>query len=781
MNEPIHIEKQVFKIGFIFILLIGALIFPKEIAAQDKVKIAPSQIELDSLEAVKSPTGLKKILQAIKFRENRNRNEKERVYKFMLDLIEKEKLKIDPETVNEIMKNLDAIQGDIDAIKTTNDFINTENESFGKKIDSIIVAYDLDKKASKTVIDSLKVQMTSVIQEKTDSTSKAKQQLRDSIQVLLKELRGVQYSCNCEGIFSESFTKKDSLDVLKQCLHLKTNIIGWHNSWNKTEFKNYNYNYLSAINLYGYKLTASGRCANPSVIDEFEKSGGVIEFAQSKCSDVHLTVYNKKPSQIARFLNSAEAQMVFFEELEILIERNQLNGVNIFFENIPVTYDGLFTLFIDELHRRLKEIGEEITLNITIPAISSTTNLKHISAYNFKKLNPMVDYYLVLTDRMTPLKNKLALASSPLYNSDRYGQRTIASTINFYSNGKIPTHKLIMSVSYLGIDWHVEDFLGSVITSTKGKDIKYNKIITTYQNNYAPGRTIVTGFDSIQVAAYLDITEQGLYKDDEPEYRQIWYENSQSLSLKYKWALENNLGGVSIRGLGYDDGYADLWDAIGTTLVEILTNEDKNPKSKKTEYCTYRPEDHDFGIFKKNDWTGIWDQQQVYDSTKVKSGYFGVFMQDTHWAVRPKLKYKTNTSSSTIEDEDNKLLNDKDTCQSLIKRWFFYSISAYRFAILCVVILTVLLFWMYHLSRFDSQSEKKRIMISRVSILLLLLGLTSFLAGLYLDPRHPSIGASNQGDSGLDVVFEIAIPSLIIGGILVRLAFNGKFKRSNLP
>ena len=51
----------------------------------------------------------------------------------------------------------------------------------------------------------------------------------------------------------------------------KTNIIGWHNSWNKTEYLNYNYAYLSAINLYGFELSASGKSRNPDDLKEFLK------------------------------------------------------------------------------------------------------------------------------------------------------------------------------------------------------------------------------------------------------------------------------------------------------------------------------------------------------------------------------------------------------------------------------------------------------------------------------------------------------------------------------
>ncbi|MCH7859431.1 MAG: hypothetical protein IID14_06995, partial [Candidatus Marinimicrobia bacterium] len=58
------------------------------------------------------------------------------------------------------------------------------------------------------------------------------------------------------------------------------------------------------------------------------------------------------------------------------------------------------------------------------------------------------------------------------------------------------------------------------------------------------------------------------YDDGGP--RQVWFDDSLSLALKYNLAVEKDLAGVGMWALGYDDGRPELWgalaDYLGTTV-----------------------------------------------------------------------------------------------------------------------------------------------------------------------------------------------------------------------
>jgi hypothetical protein len=45
-------------------------------------------------------------------------------------------------------------------------------------------------------------------------------------------------------------------------------------------------------------------------------------------------------------------------------------------------------------------------------------------------------------------------------------------------------------------------------------------------------------------------------------YHQVWYDNAQSMGLKYDLAVEENLMGIGMWALGYDGSRSELWDLI---------------------------------------------------------------------------------------------------------------------------------------------------------------------------------------------------------------------------
>ena len=50
----------------------------------------------------------------------------------------------------------------------------------------------------------------------------------------------------------------------------------------------------------------------------------------------------------------------------------------------------------------------------------------------------------------------------------------------------------------------------------------------------------------------------------------MWYDDSLSLSLKYQFAKEQQLAGVGMWALGYDEGHDELWGAIESQFFVSL-------------------------------------------------------------------------------------------------------------------------------------------------------------------------------------------------------------------
>lgn len=181
MNNRTGIKKSVYKIRWAVILLAVAFQFEMASSAQDS--ITPATVVLDSTLTFEKgdTTFFQKIIQPFKFRNNRNRNEKERIYYFMQNLVENGKAKVDSATVSDIMEQLDTM--------------NMNSETIIKNIDAIVASYQLDKKASKETIDSLKIQIETVVQEIAvkEKEAQTKQELLNRNNDFLKQICEIQF------------------------------------------------------------------------------------------------------------------------------------------------------------------------------------------------------------------------------------------------------------------------------------------------------------------------------------------------------------------------------------------------------------------------------------------------------------------------------------------------------------------------------------------------------------------------------------------------------------
>ncbi|WP_411895119.1 hypothetical protein [Winogradskyella sp. A2] len=135
MKHYLHKGNSSLKMQFVMLLLIVFNLCPTVNFAQDKL-VTPLPVDLnDTLTFSKEQKGVfDRLAQIIKFRENRDKKEKERIYKFILELINDQNLSIDSNT-NELTKLLDSI------IKI--DSINKKTMTNKELIDSL-KAKDID-------------------------------------------------------------------------------------------------------------------------------------------------------------------------------------------------------------------------------------------------------------------------------------------------------------------------------------------------------------------------------------------------------------------------------------------------------------------------------------------------------------------------------------------------------------------------------------------------------------------------------------------------------------
>ncbi|MDN3663825.1 glycosyl hydrolase family 18 protein [Algibacter miyuki] len=825
MKHNLQIPKIVFRNRLLVVLFVVLNLCSLSGFGQDIV-VKPLPIDLDSTKLFheKEKGFIQRLKQTLKFKQNKTEKEKDRIYQFMLELVRDSLISVDS-NMNEIAKVLDSLKID-DSLK----------------IEELHDKFNINKLA----IDSLKIKLVDslevVFRSKLDTILSnklknyfANQSVLDSVsETSLSHLKSA--TCTCEWRDAQTKAIKDSIS---ECLNHKVKIIGWHNYWNnkEEEYKNYNYNYLSILNLYDYyDLKLNGGPKYPEKLQDLGLQGGVIAMAKNKGTKINLTVHSKYPTEIEGFLARSESQNRLFNALQHLVDEDLIQGVNIYFEHLPLSSEREFSRFISSLNERFK--NDNFSIQITIPAIFKAKSLEYARAYNFAALVPHVNSFIVSTDRMTDTLEYWSQANSPLHSASKPEFGTIASTVDFYSS-KIPLTKLIVSVSYLGQEWRVENEFNDVDKSYKGhmgSSYKYTEILRDIKNNKNIVNDIECGYDTIQMAAYINWKQN---KNWQTQYKQIWYEDEQSLKEKYRWVLQRGIAGVSIRGLGYDDGYTGLWDAIGTHLIEVKSakidavkaenltekrlvefdaftridsllsadgdaawDEIKNHKdygitdavgvkvfnTKIFEYGGLFEFDKWFNVDAKDE-SSIWYKYQPYDYSQNKKSNderwnwmqkYALY-SDYSWALEEQTYYLTAYGRSLQEEVSTKYLADQEASFCLYRRLIVFSkIGFYGAAFFSVLILLTILRINY-LDRFNKGGTYQRTILQILSLVFAIIAAVLLFYGLYITPYFSEFGASNQGRISIYWIFIILVLGVLVGIFIHYRYFRGKYSHKNLP
>jgi spore germination protein YaaH len=763
------------------------------VAAQSQ-EIPPARIVLaDSVKFADSVRQglINKIVQPFRFKENQTRKERERVVDLLRKLATDGDMAIDSVTVNTIANDLILLTDSLAATRGTTQFLQ-------KEIERALI--NLDSKAPKEVVDSIQVQLGSVLQGLMDETKAANTAARKKLLEKLSDLRQIQFACGSDGVRTLQDTVGDSLVVSYQkCLIpiAKQRIFGWHSPTKNQAVQNYNLNYLTDLILYGYELGANGAEVNPKSLTDVIQ-GGILEKNQSYGKAISLSVFTASESVVSAFLNNKTAQEKFFSRIKSLIVTHKFNGINIYFEQIQPKDNRSFSDFIGRLKSELLKLDQNQLLTISVPPISNTRNLEMASkAYNFELLNADVNFYLVQTQRLNITATRIPFSMNPLYPAVSKNRGSIEETFSFYLNGKIRTEKLVMTVGYDGISWPMPDFKPGTLANGFGSTVNYKTVQETIVSTIGQQNGAVMGYDSEQASAYINYGSLG-------NLRQLWFNDSQSLADKYSWALDNAIGGVAIWGLGGDDGYTELWDVLGATLLEIdsiTVNKEviEKPKIKKgLSLWDY------FKIYRNDiQWASVNDIYvgdpsdecycyfEEYPSGEQIDSVARILSIGDFWDYFEKFKpYKGSVKVDDMgltfkfgDDKDEKeyyAISSSEVCLSLLGRWNRYTeIFELTSIVLVIILLISTIILLLGIKRHGEDWGLRGIFLG-ISIGSGLLSIVALFFYFFFNTQIIFIGAGSS-EVSVWVMISIFVLGILAGLIINKLRMAKKFSYHDLP
>ncbi len=248
-------------------------------------------------------------------------------------------------------------------------------------------------------------------------------------------------------------------------------------------------------------------------------------------------------------LSNADTRASLADEIADAVVARGVDGVNLDFEPIPTAVKDDFVTFVRLLRQELDE--RQAGLFLTFDATA------HIANYRIPELTAegAADAVFVMGYPFKSSGSKRTGSNSPL-DGVKYG---LPETVDRYL-ARTSADKVILGLPYYGYEWSTETkFLHSPtrpIGPTYGSP-NAKLIGSAIDFATANGRR----WDAQQLVAWTRWRYQAC-STCPWTWRQLYYDDTQSLGLKYDMIIERDLAGVGLFKIGNDAGHPELNDLL---------------------------------------------------------------------------------------------------------------------------------------------------------------------------------------------------------------------------
>jgi spore germination protein YaaH len=287
----------------------------------------------------------------------------------------------------------------------------------------------------------------------------------------------------------------------------------------------------------------------------------VINSAHANDTRVVLTVTmfawtSSQAERQAALLGNPAARQNLASQAALAVHNRGIDGINLDFEPIATGYDDEFTALVRTFRSELDALapGYQLTFDTTgrignYPIEEATAaggaDAIFIMGYDYRTASQ-------------PTVGSISPLAGPSYD--------IADTIAAFA-ARVPASKLILGVPYYGRAWSTET---DAVNSKNISSAQYgssNTVIYTSAIEYAA--TNGRRWDEREYGPYVVYHRENCtpaYGCVNP-WRQIYYDDAQSLGLKYDLVNSMGLAGAGIWALGYDDSRTELNDLLASKFL----------------------------------------------------------------------------------------------------------------------------------------------------------------------------------------------------------------------
>ncbi len=352
---------------------------------------------------------------------------------------------------------------------------------------------------------------------------------------------------------------------------LRREVYGFLPYWESVAGPTLNYDILSTVAYFGVSVDGNGNLQKDSGGNTTIGWAGwtsswmtnVINAAHAHGTRVALTIEEfawstSEANEQVQLLSSAANRLNAAQQIAAAVSQRGADGVNLDFEPIASTQEGDYTLFVRTLRAELDKIhpGYELTFcatgatgyyDVAGLTAAGAADAVFIMGYDFRTSSSS---YAGSTDPLTSPK--------PVYD--------LTSVVKTWEK-RTSASKIILGLPYYGIAW-------TTTTNSPNGTVVAKSCIAPTSVLYAQAASLAAtngrNYDSIEQSAW---TSYQLTCPTVPVqvWRELYYDDAQSLGAKYDMINYWNLRGAGIWALGYDAGHPELADVVAAKFLDDKT------------------------------------------------------------------------------------------------------------------------------------------------------------------------------------------------------------------
>jgi spore germination protein YaaH len=347
---------------------------------------------------------------------------------------------------------------------------------------------------------------------------------------------------------------------------LQREVMGFAPYWSLSQAPNWDYRLLSTVAYFGLDINGDGSISTSTqgwTGWNSQELADMINRAHQAGDRVVVVIKAFDEATINQIVTTSAAQTAINNTINAIASKS-LDGVNIDFEgyasntypNLPWALTNFASKMTAQVHQRFP--GSTVTIDTYSGSASWDGGF-----FNISQLAPVVDSLFVMAyDMGFGNLSGHAAPNAPL-NGWTYN---VTTTVAQYLS-KAPPWKVILGVPWYGYKYSTANNQPYSAASGGASAEPYSGIA----GDLSCAQQLTQSWDATAQSPWASWWSPAVNDPcggNHNSWRELYYDNADSLGLKYDLANANYLQGVGMWALGYDGNAPELWDVIARKFVD---------------------------------------------------------------------------------------------------------------------------------------------------------------------------------------------------------------------